>query len=94
MISPALIGGLLLVLGAIYMYNGKAMYSILIYFLADIMWAIMAWRTEDILGFIVVCIGMILGLGVFLKMHLGLFVKELDKEKTEETEHGPYKIKK
>lgn len=81
MISPALIGGVLLVIGAYLMYTGNVKYSILTYFVADIMWAIMAYIAEDYIGLTFVLIGMVLGFGVFLKIHTGIFRKDLHVDK-------------
>jgi len=75
--TPALAGGILLIIGAYFMYRGQAMYSILVYFLADIAWAIMSWSIGDYIGLTFVIIGMMLGFLVFLKMHFGIFVKDL-----------------
>ncbi len=75
--TPALVGGILLVLGAVFMYIGNVKYSILTYFLADTCWAAMAFSTGDYLGLTFVLIGMLLGFGVFLKIHTGFFVKDL-----------------
>jgi uncharacterized membrane protein len=75
--TPALVGGILLIIGAFFMYRGLAMYSILTYFLADIAWAVMSYQNKDYIGLLFVIIGMLLGFGVFLKMHTGFFVKNL-----------------
>ena len=81
--TPALAGGILLVIGAWLMYVGNVKYSILTYFLADIMWAFMAFMANDYVGLTFVIIGMILGFGVFLKIHTGFLVKNLKKDQSE-----------
>jgi len=80
-LTPATLGGVMLIIGAFLMYKGQAMYSILTYFFADTMWAWMSWEKGDTFGFSLVILGMIFGFGVFLKMHTGIFVKNLYKDK-------------
>ena len=71
------IGGVLLILGAIFIYFGKVYYSSWMYLLADICWSINSYNTGDILGMIMVNTGLILGVGAMYKMHIGLFTKDL-----------------
>jgi len=80
MTEPGTIGGLLLIGGAFALYKGNAFYSIIMYFIADIMWAILAYQAGDTFGMVCISIGMILGVGVYLKMQRGKFVKNLKKE--------------
>jgi len=75
--TPALVGGILLVLGAVFMYRGLAMYSVLTYALADICWLVISIQVGDILGGILILIGLILGILVYIKMNSGIFVKDL-----------------
>ncbi len=75
--TPALVGGILLVLGAVFMYRGLAMYSVLTYALADICWLVISIQVGDILGGILILIGLILGILVYIKMNKGIFVKDL-----------------
>ena len=79
MIEPGTLGGILLILGAFMLYQGNAFYSIILYFVADIMWAILAYQAGDTFGMICISIGMLLGVGVYLKMQRGKFVKDLRK---------------
>lgn len=74
------LGGVLLILGAFALYKGKLMYSVGLYFFADIMWLILAYKSGDTLGAILIMIGMILGVGVYLKAQKGIFHKDLKKE--------------
>jgi len=80
MIEPGTLGGLLLISGAFALYKGSAFYSIILYFIADIMWAILAYQAGDIFGMVCISIGMLLGIGVYFKMQRGKFVKHLRKE--------------
>lgn len=75
--DPGSIGGLLLILGAWFLYKGNLMYSVGTYFIADIMWVILAYQSGDWFGTIAISIGMLLGLLVFIKSHKGEFVKDL-----------------
>jgi len=82
--TPALAGGILLIVGAYFMYRGQAMYSILTYALADICWLIISIQVGDIIGGILILIGLVLGILVYIKMNKGIFVKDLHtKEKNE-----------
>lgn len=76
--TPALIGGILLIIGSYTVYNGKIFWSVGIFFLADCMWVWIAISTGDVTGAIFVGIGMLLGLGAFLKMNSGKMRKNLD----------------
>jgi len=84
-LTPATGGGIMLIIGAFLMYRGLAIEAILVYFIADTMWAWMSWEKGDLIGFTLVIIGMTLGFGVFLKMHTGLFVKNLRKDNNDFT---------
>lgn len=75
--SAATIGGLLLIIGAWFTYRGNILLSIIIYFCADFCWLVIAVSTGDYLGSSLVLIGMALGIGIFIKMHKGIFVKTL-----------------
>ena len=76
--SVATIGGILLILGAWFTYRGNIYFSIILYFVADICWFIIAFNSGDILGSGLVALGMLLGIGVFIKMNLGIFAKSLE----------------
>ena len=77
MINPGEVGGVLLILGAIALYKGKVFHSIILYFVADIMWVFLAIKIGDIFGAILIGTGMLFGLGVFYKMNTGIFIKDL-----------------
>ena len=76
-IGPGTIGGIMLILGAYALYRGSLMWSVGLYFFADIMWVILAYKQEDIFGTFAISLGMLLGLLVFLKSKRGEFVKDL-----------------
>jgi len=71
------IGGVLLVVGAIALYRGNVQLSIIYYFLADFCWLFLSFQVGNIAGSIMIGIGMILGVGVYMKMNRGIFLKSL-----------------
>lgn len=75
--TPALIGGILLIIGAWFTYKGNIIISISFYFIADCCWILIAYSTGDVLGAFMVSIGMILGVLAFMKMHTGKMRKSL-----------------
>lgn len=77
--SSATIGGILLIVGAWFTYRGNIYLSIILYFAADCCWLSIALSTGDYFGSALVTLGMILGVGVFIKMNTGIFVKNLKK---------------
>ncbi len=78
------IGGVLLVAGAIAMYRGDVQWSIIYYFIADLCWLGLSLQVGNIAGSIMIGIGMALGVGVYLKMNRGIFVKNLRQKKEKE----------
>jgi len=71
------IGGILLILGAFFMFFGKVYYSSWTYVLADLCWSTNSFLHGDILGMIMVNVGLLLGIGAMYKMHIGVFTKDL-----------------
>ena len=80
MITFALIGGILLNIGAFLTFRGKIYESIVVYLLADMCWVIMAWERDDLFGVISIIVGVIFGVLAFLKMYRGDMYKSLNKE--------------
>lgn len=78
--SIAIIGGILLIIGAFLTMLGKVNYSILVYFMADIVWVKISYDAGDILGASTVFIGMILGLIAYWRMQTGKMRKTLNYE--------------
>ena len=76
--TPAVIGGILLIFGSYFVYTGKIFKSIGVFVGADICWIFVAISVGDIFGAITVTIGMILGILAFLKIHKGDMRKSLD----------------
>lgn len=79
--SFALIGGILLNIGAFLTYKGKIYQAVIIYLFADICWIIMAYDNEDFWGVLSIIIGVTFGFLAFLKMRNGEMNKTLNKEK-------------
>lgn len=75
----AILGGILLICAALLMFKGKIYEASMLYIAADIAWIYLAWLSSNMIGAALVLIGGILNFGVFLKMHKGMFVKDLKK---------------
>jgi len=78
--SFALIGGVLLNIGAFLTYKGKIYEAVIIYLFADACWVIMAYQKDDFLGVMSIVIGVIFGFLAFLKMKNGTMKKNLNKD--------------
>jgi len=79
-LSYALIGGLLLNIGAFLTYKGRIYEAVIVYLFADVCWVIMAYEKDDYLGVISIIIGVTFGFLAFLKMRNGKMKKNLNKE--------------
>lgn len=75
--TAGLLGGLLLILGAWFVFKGEIYKSVGVYFLADIMWVLLSFRNKDYVGSTFIIIGMLLGLAAFIKMNYGQMRKDL-----------------
>ena len=73
----SVIGGLLLILGAFFVFKGQIFKSVLTYFFADVCWVYLGWIRGDKIGVIFITIGMFLGLLAYFKMNSGTMEKEL-----------------
>ncbi len=78
MISFAVLGGLLLNVGAYLTFRGKIYESVAVYLVADICWIIMAWQRDDLWGVLSIVVGVTFGLLAFLKMKMGKMNKDLN----------------
>ena len=79
--SFAILGGILLNIGAFFTYKGQVYYAVIVYLFADICWVIMAYQREDWLGTFFIIVGTTLGFLAYLKMRNGDMNKSLNKEK-------------
>jgi len=80
MISFAIIGGLLLNIGAFLTYKGKIYQAVVIYLVADVCWIIMAYEKNDYIGAVFIITGTLFGFLAYLKMRNGEMNKSLNKE--------------
>lgn len=85
MFSLAILGGILLNVGAFLMFKGLAFRAIIVYLFADICWVVMAVQKEDYLGAVFITSGMLFGLLAFLKMRSGKMHKSLNKNESHES---------
>ena len=76
--SFAIIGGVLLNIGAFLTYRGKIFQAVIAYLFADLCWIVMAYQREDFLGSIFIFFGTTFGLLAFLKMKRGDMRKTLN----------------
>jgi uncharacterized membrane protein YeiB len=81
--SFAVLGGILLNIGAFLTYKGKIYESVGAYLFADICWIIMAYEKDDFWGVFSIIIGVSFGFLTFLKMQRGEMNKSLNKEKND-----------
>lgn len=75
--TPAIAGGILLMIGSYFVSKGEIYKSVIAFWLADIAWVFLALLSGDIFGSITVFIGMTFGIIAFLKMHKGEIRKDL-----------------
>ena len=83
MFSLAILGGILLNIGAFLMFRGLAFQAIIVYIFADICWVFMALQKEDYIGAVFITIGMTFGFLAYLKMRSGKMHKNLNIEEKE-----------
>jgi hypothetical protein len=78
MISFAVIGGLLLNVGAYLTFRGKIYEAVIVYLFADLCWIVMAYERDDFLGVVSIVIGVTFGILAFMKMKSGKMNKNLN----------------
>ena len=78
--SYALLGGILLNIGAFLTFKGKIYESVIVYLFADVCWIIMAYEKDDYLGVASIIIGVTFGFLAYLKMRNGAMQKSLNKD--------------
>ncbi len=76
--SFAILGGLLLNIGAYLTYKGKIYQAVIVYLFADVCWIIMAVQKEDVIGAGFIVTGTIFGFLAYLKMKEGVMRKSLN----------------
>lgn len=78
--SFALLGGILLNIGAYLTYKGKIYQAVIVYLFADVCWIIMAYEKDDYMGTILIITGTIFGYLAYLNMKNGKMHKTLHKD--------------
>lgn len=84
MISFAVIGGMLLNLGAYLTFKGKIYESVIAYLFADMCWVLMAYERDDYWGMLSVTLGITFAFFAFLKMRGGQMSKSLNGDKNDD----------
>jgi len=79
----AIVGGILLNIGAFLTYKGKIFYAVIVYLFADICWIMMAYERDDKFGMISIAIGVTFGFLSFLKMKNGEMNKDLNRKEND-----------
>jgi len=79
LISVAVIGGLLLNIGAFLTFKGKIYEAVGAYLFADVCWIYMAYERDDMWGVISIIVGVIFGFLAFMKMKSGKMNKSINK---------------
>lgn len=78
--SFAILGGILLNIGAFLTYKGKIYQAVIVYLFADLCWIIMAYQRDDFIGAFFIITGTTFALLAYLKMRNGTMNKSLNKE--------------
>ncbi len=78
--SFAILGGILLNIGAFLTFKGMIFRAVFVYLIADLCWVIMAYERDDYWGMFFILVGMTFGLLAYWKMKSGKMQKELDKK--------------
>jgi len=81
--SFAILGGILLNIGAFLTYKGKIYQAVIVYLFADICWVIMAYIRDDFFGAFFIIVGTAFGFLAFLKMRSGEMHKTLHREEND-----------
>jgi len=77
MFSIAVIGGILLNVGAFFTMKGWIYRSVSVYIIADICWVVLAYENGDMLGMGFIIVGTLLGMIALFKMYKGMMHKNL-----------------
>lgn len=79
----AIIGGVLLNVGAFLTYRGRIFEAVWAYLVADLCWMAMAWARDDRWGVLFIGVGILFGLLAFWRMQRGKMEKSLNKDERE-----------
>lgn len=78
--SFAVLGGILLNIGAFLTLRGKIYEAVIVYLFADFCWIVMAWQRDDFWGMVSIVVGVTFGFLAFMKMRRGEMKKSLNRE--------------
>ena len=78
--SFAILGGVLLNVGAFLTYGGKIYQAVIIYIFADLCWIALAYEKNDYVGAFFIITGTAFGFLAYRKMKRGEMRKDLNKE--------------
>ena len=78
--SFAIVGGILLNIGAYLTFRGKIYEAVAVYLFADFCWVVMAWERDDLWGVVSISVGVMFGLLAFFKMRSGKMSKSINKK--------------
>ena len=78
--SFAILGGILLNVGAFLTFRGKIYEAVAVYLFADFCWIVMAWERDDFWGVVSISVGVLFGLLAFFKMRSGKMSKSINKK--------------
>ena len=78
--SFAILGGILLNIGAFLTYQGRVYQAVIVYLFADLCWIIMAYMKDDYIGAFFIITGTIFGFLAYLKMKNGKMHKNLNRD--------------
>ena len=81
--SFAILGGILLNIGAFLTYKGKIYQAVIVYLFADLCWMIMAYIRDDYMGAFFIITGTTFGFLAYLKMKNGKMHKNLHREEND-----------
>ncbi|MEA3370275.1 MAG: hypothetical protein U9Q40_02975 [Campylobacterota bacterium] len=79
--SFAILGGILLNIGAFLTYKGKIYQAVIVYLFADLCWIFMAYLKDDYIGAFFIVTGTTFGFLAYLKMRNGEMHKDLNHKK-------------
>ncbi|MFT5661466.1 MAG: hypothetical protein ACI9TV_002112 [Sulfurimonas sp.] len=81
--SFAILGGILLNIGAYLTYKGKIYQAVTVYLFADMCWIFMAYEKSDYIGAFFIITGTTFGFLAYRKMRNGEMKKTLNKEEND-----------
>lgn len=72
--------GILLVMAGYLFSKGKALFAQILFLVMDALWIIKAYSENDMFGTITLSLGLLFGSITLIKMHKGIFVKNLKRK--------------